>query len=124
MAVTGTMLTEATTVAIGTAVITTVATTAADTIRTTRPSLAVSRFQYLSLFRFLNKRSGSWLLAPGSSKKMPHFGAFGLEIPRVVRIGLRLDRKLFDNVHAIPFKPDHLFGVVGQETDVANAEIN
>jgi hypothetical protein len=66
MAVTGTMLTEATTVAIGTAVITTVATTAADTIRTTRPSLAVSRFQYLSLFRFLNKRSGSWLLAPGS----------------------------------------------------------
>ena len=55
---------------------------------------------------------------------MPHFGAFGLEIARIVGIGLRFDRKLFDNIHAVPFKSDHLFGIVGQETDVANAEID
>ena len=55
---------------------------------------------------------------------MTHFSAFSLEITRVVRIGLCLDGKLLDNVHAVPFEADHLFGIVGQETDVANAEVD
>ena len=135
-AVAGTTSMEATMAATGTAAITTVATTTADIILTTRPSLGVSRFQSLSPSRFRSKpptfgvqefgvtfnarefgvqRSDCWLwlLSSDYSKKMSHFGAFGLEVPSIVWIGFRFDRKLFHNVHAVSFKSNHLFGIVG-----------
>jgi hypothetical protein len=57
MADIGTTPTEATTAVTGTAAITTVTITTADIILTTRPSLAVSRFQSLFLYRSRSKRS-------------------------------------------------------------------
>ena len=55
---------------------------------------------------------------------MPHFCALGLEILRIVRVGLRFDRKLFDNIETVSFEADYFFRVVRQETDVADAEVD
>src|ERR1700719_1734571 len=55
---------------------------------------------------------------------MAHFCALGLEIPRIVRIGLRFDRKLFDNIETVSFESDHFFGIVREETDLADSEVN
>ena len=50
---------------------------------------------------------------------MSHFCAFGLEIARIVRVGLSFDWKLFDNVKTVTFQSNDLFRVVGQEADRA-----
>src|ERR1700731_2301526 len=55
---------------------------------------------------------------------MAHFCALGLEIPRIVWISLRFDRKLFDNVETVSFESDHFFRIVREETDLADAEVN
>jgi len=41
-----------------------------------------------------------------------------------VRVGLRFDRKLFDNIETVSFEADYFFRVVRQETDVADAEVD
>ena len=41
-----------------------------------------------------------------------------------MRIGLSFDRKLFDDIEAVSFEPDHLFRIVREETDVADTEID
>src|ERR1700733_2106464 len=55
---------------------------------------------------------------------MSHFCAFGLEIARIVRVGLSFDWKLFDNVKTVTFQSNDLFRVVGQEADLTNTEID
>ena len=48
---------------------------------------------------------------------------FGLEIFLVVRIRLGPNWDLLDHFEAITFQPDHFFGIIGQESELAHAEI-
>src|ERR1700675_2755106 len=68
--------------------------------------------------------SSTPILQSPCSEQVSHLCALGLEILRIVRIGLRFDRKLFDDIQTVSFESDHFFWIVGQETDVANAEID
>ena len=57
------------------------------------------------------------------SKEMPHLHALGFKILRVVRIGFAPDRHLLDHLHAVAFEADDFLGIVGQETELAHAEV-
>jgi hypothetical protein len=55
---------------------------------------------------------------------MSHLRSLGLEIARVVGIGLCFDRELLNNVQTVSLQADHLFRIVGQKTDATNTEVN
>ena len=56
--------------------------------------------------------------------EVSHFGFFGLEVFFVVRVGLRGDGDLFDDFEAVAVESDNFFGVVGEEADFLEAEVD
>ena len=54
---------------------------------------------------------------------MPELYFLGREIFLVVRIRGRANRDLLHHLQTITFQPDHFFGIVGQEAELAHAEI-
>ena len=55
---------------------------------------------------------------------MPHFFALCLEVLRVVRIGMRPDRELFDNVQTISLEPHDFFRIICKKSDMPNPKVD
>ena len=54
---------------------------------------------------------------------MAELRLLGLEIFLVVRVGFDSNRDLLHHFETVTFQPDHFFGIVCQESELAHAEI-
>ena len=60
----------------------------------------------------------------GPAKQVAQFFALGLEVALVVLVRLHTDRHLLDDLESVPFQPDNLFWVVGEQADFFDAKID
>src|SRR6266852_829576 len=60
---------------------------------------------------------------PLASEHMAQLHFFRLEVFRIVRVGFAPNRHLLDHLESIPFQPNHFLRVVGQEAELAHAQI-
>src|ERR1700674_3356696 len=58
-----------------------------------------------------------------ASKKMAHLGLLRLEVFRVMHVGFASDRDLLDHLNSVALETDHLLRIIGQEPELAHAEI-
>ena len=56
-------------------------------------------------------------------QQMAELGLLGFEIFLVVRVRFRSNRHLLNHFEPVTFQPDHFFGIVRQESELAHAEI-
>src|SRR2546423_15702198 len=56
-------------------------------------------------------------------KRVPHFRPLRFEVTRVMRVRLASNRDLLDHLNSVPFQADDFLGIVCQEPELANAEI-
>src|ERR1700676_2186674 len=67
----------------------------------------------------------STIARPASSalEQVPHLYFFGFEVPGVIRIDFAANRHLLDHLDAVTLETDNFLRVVGQKTELPNAEI-
>src|ERR1700732_5365509 len=67
----------------------------------------------------------STIARPASSalEQVPHLYFFGFEVSGVIRIDLAANRHLLDHLDAVTLETDNFLRVVGQKTELPNAEI-
>src|ERR1700730_16659109 len=67
----------------------------------------------------------STIARPASSalEQVPHLYFFGFEVPGVIRIDFAANRHLLDHLDAVSLETDNFLRVVGQKTELPNAEI-
>src|SRR5581483_9549231 len=59
----------------------------------------------------------------GDVKQMAELVSFGAQVELVVFVGRELDRQLLYDVQSVSLDPHNLLGIVGQQTDCADAEV-
>src|SRR5437879_8942333 len=71
----------------------------------------------------MGERSTIARSASSASEQVPHLHFFGFEVPGVIRIGFAANRHLLDHLDAVTLETDNFLRVVGQKTELPNAEI-
>src|SRR6266581_2396093 len=61
--------------------------------------------------------------ASSALEQVPHLYFFGFKVPGVIRIGFAANRHLLDHLDAVTLETDNFLRVVGQKTELPNAEI-
>ena len=57
-------------------------------------------------------------------QKVAHFIFLGLHVLEIFFVAANLDGKAFRDLQSEPFQPRDFFWVVGQQADLANAQVN
>jgi hypothetical protein len=57
-------------------------------------------------------------------KQMAHFRALCVEVLLVVGVGRRIDGNAFHDLQAVSFQSDDFFGIIGQETHLADSKVD